>query len=173
MEYDDIAAGADTLEELYELFEALLCCCAKAGIQVEAAKVKFGVKEITFHNYTISREGMKPKEANLCPIRNMGIPRDVHQVNAFLGCCQQMASYVKEYTIMTSPLHNLTKKATTFPKPWLEGSVYDIAFHRLRAILLDTSLYLHHKNPNEMLLIEVDASDVGWGACAYQMYDIH
>ncbi len=31
---DDIAAGAGTLEELYELFEALLCCCAKAGIQV-------------------------------------------------------------------------------------------------------------------------------------------
>jgi hypothetical protein len=27
---DDIAAaGADTLEELYELFEALLCACAK------------------------------------------------------------------------------------------------------------------------------------------------
>jgi hypothetical protein len=37
---------------------------------------------------------------------------------------------------------------------------------------LDTNLYLHRKNPNEMLLIEVDASDVGWGACAYQMYII-
>ena len=28
---DDIAAGADTLEELYELLEALLCCCYRAG----------------------------------------------------------------------------------------------------------------------------------------------
>jgi hypothetical protein len=46
---DDIAAGADTLEELYELFEALVCCCAKAGIQVKAAKLKFGVTERTFH----------------------------------------------------------------------------------------------------------------------------
>ena len=167
---DDIAAGANTLEELYELFEALLCCCAKAGIQVKAAKVKFGVKELTFHNYTISRDGMKPKDANLCPIRNMGIPRDVHQVKAFLGCCQQMATYVKEYAIIASPLHNLTKKSTTFPKPWWEGSDYDLAFHRLKAILLDTNLYLHHKNPDEMLFIEVDASDVGWGACAYQMH---
>jgi hypothetical protein len=33
---DDIVAGADTLEELYELLEALLCCCHKAGIQVKA-----------------------------------------------------------------------------------------------------------------------------------------
>ncbi len=43
---DDIAAGANTLEELYELFEALLCCCAKAGIQVKAAKVKFAFDHI-------------------------------------------------------------------------------------------------------------------------------
>jgi hypothetical protein len=33
---DDIAAGANTLEELYELFEALICCCHKAGIQIKA-----------------------------------------------------------------------------------------------------------------------------------------
>jgi hypothetical protein len=166
---DDIAAGADTMEELYELFEALLCCCAKAGIQVKAAKLKFGVPEITFHNYTISQFGMKPKEANLCPIRNMVNLKDIHQVKAFLGCCQQMAGYVKEYAILAAPLHKLTKKATTFPKPWESGSDYDQSFRNLKHILLETSLYLHHKNPNEMLFIEVDASDVGWGACAYQM----
>jgi hypothetical protein len=47
---DDIAAGANTFEELYDLYEVLLCCCAKAGIQVKATKIKFGVKEVTFHN---------------------------------------------------------------------------------------------------------------------------
>ena len=107
---DDIAAGANSLEELYELFEALLCCCARAGIQVKASKVKFGVTEITFHNYTISQFGMKPKEANLCPIRNMEVLRDIHQVKAFLGCCQQMAGYVKEYAILAAPLHKLTNE---------------------------------------------------------------
>ena len=54
---DDICAGADTIEELYELFEALICCCKRAGIQVKASKVKFGVIKVTFHNYTITREG--------------------------------------------------------------------------------------------------------------------
>ena len=70
---DDIAAGANSLEELYDLYEALLCCCSKAGIQVKASKVKFGVKECTFHNYTISKHGVKPKDANLCSIRNLGM----------------------------------------------------------------------------------------------------
>ncbi len=54
----------------------------------------------------------------------------------------------------------------------MAGSDYDLAFHKIKAMLLDTQLYLHHKNPLEMLFIEVDASDVGWGACACQMKDI-
>ena len=51
---DDIAAGADTLEELFELLKALIECFDKAGgIQVKASKLIFGVREISFHNYTI------------------------------------------------------------------------------------------------------------------------
>jgi hypothetical protein len=94
---DDIAAEANTLEELYELFEALICACHKAGIQIKAAKVKLGVRKVTFHNDTISSEGVKPKEANLCGIRNMKEPKDIHQVRAFLGCCQQLKNFIKDY----------------------------------------------------------------------------
>jgi hypothetical protein len=36
-------------------------------------------------------------------------------------------------------------------------------------MLLDTQLYLYHKDPTKRLFLEVDASDVGWGGCAYQM----
>ncbi len=77
---DDIAAGADTLEELFDLFEALICYCARAGIQIKAAKVKFGVEKITFHSYTITAKGITPKEVNLCTIRNLKIPTDVSMV---------------------------------------------------------------------------------------------
>ncbi len=69
---DDIVAGADTLEELFELFDALICCCAKAGIQVKAAKVKFGVEKVTFHNYTITPNGVMPKDVNLCTTQYEG-----------------------------------------------------------------------------------------------------
>jgi hypothetical protein len=53
---NDIAAGADTLEELFELIEALIECFDEAGIQVKASKLIFGVREISFHNYTISKD---------------------------------------------------------------------------------------------------------------------
>ncbi len=38
---DDMAAGADTLEELFEIYKALVTALDKAGIQVKASKVDF------------------------------------------------------------------------------------------------------------------------------------
>jgi hypothetical protein len=166
---DDIAAGADTLEELYDLLEALICCCHRAGIQIKAGKLKFGVPNVVFHNYTISKEGTEPKAANICSFINMQEPKDVHQLRAFLGCCQQLNQYIKDYGIIAKPLHNITKKGVKGPPPWIKGSDYDNAFHKLKAIIADTKLYLHHKDATRRLFLEVDASDVGWGACAYQM----
>jgi hypothetical protein len=127
---DDIAAGADTLEELYELLEALICCCNRAGIQIKAGKLKFGVPKVVFHNYTISKGGTEPKEANICSFINMQEPKDIHQLRAFLGCCQQLNQYIKDYGIIAKPLHNITKKGAKGPPPWIKGSDYDNAFHK-------------------------------------------
>jgi hypothetical protein len=124
---------------------------------------------VTFHNYTISSKGVEPKEANLCGIRNFKEPKDISQVRAFLGCCQQLKHYIKDYGIIAKPLHDITKKGAKGPPPWVKGTDYDIAFLRLKALILDGKLYLHHKDKLRRLFLEVDASDVGWGACAYQM----
>ena len=165
---DDLACGADTLEELFELYKALIVCLAKAGIQVKAAKVKFGMEEISFHNYTISRERTRPKDENLLPIRNCAIPTTVTELKAFLGCTQQMSQYCQHYGLIAQPLHRLTRDKEPFPKPWLEGTDYDIAFHRIKTMMLDGSRFLWNKDSNKRLFIEVDACNDGWGCCVYQ-----
>ncbi len=124
---------------------------------------------MVFHNYTISKEGTAPKAVNICAFANMAESKDMHQVRAFLGCCQQLNQYIKDYGIIAKPLHNITKKGAKGPPPWIRGTDYDLAFKRLKAIISDTKLYLHHKNKLKRLFLEVDASDVGWGSCAYQM----
>jgi hypothetical protein len=103
---DDIAAGADTLEELYALLEALICCCNRAGIQIKAGKLKFGVPKVVFTfitTHTISKDGTEPKAANICSFINMQEPKDVHQLRAFLGCGQQLNQCIKDYGIIAKP----------------------------------------------------------------------
>ncbi len=75
------------------MLKALIECFDQAGIQVKASKLIFGVREISFHNYTISKDQTRPKDENLCPIRNMSTPRSVTELKAFLGCTQQMSQY--------------------------------------------------------------------------------
>ncbi len=82
---------------------------------------------------------------------------------------QQLYQYIKDYGIIAKPLHNITKKGAKGPPPCIKGSDYDLDFIKLKAIISDTKLYLHHKDKLRRLFLEVDASDVGWGACAYQM----
>jgi hypothetical protein len=94
-------------------------------------------------------------------------PRDMHQVRAFLGCCQKLNQYVRDYGIIAKPLHSITKKGAKGPPPRIKGSYYDLAFLILKAIISDSKLYLHHKEKLRRLFLEVDASDVQWGACAY------
>ncbi len=52
-----------------------------------------------------------------------------------------------------------------------KGEDCDLSFNSLRSAILDSTNFLHHKDCNARLFIEVDASDAGWGACAYQMVE--
>ena len=79
-----------------------------------------------------------------------------------------MANYVERYGIIAKPLHELTRKAVVFPKPWVAGADYDVAFYKLKAAMLDGTNYSWNKDSSKRLFLEVDASDVGWGCCAFQ-----
>jgi hypothetical protein len=97
--------------------------------------------------------------------------KEVTELKAFLGCTQQMSQYCRYYGIVASPLHRLTRVTEPFPKHWLPGTDYDIAFHRIKSMMLDESLFLWNKDSTKRLFIEVDACNEGWGACAYQYAD--
>jgi hypothetical protein len=49
-------------------------------------------------------------------------PKDIHQVGAFLGRCQQLKHYIKYYGIIAKPLHDITKKGANGPTPWIKGT---------------------------------------------------
>ena len=173
---DDMAAGANSMEELFEIYKALIQALHLAGIQLKASKVEFGRTECTFHNYTVvGGDGplagtTTPKTENLDPIANSSIPQTVTQLKAFLGATQQLANYVPQYSIAAAPLHRLTRKGIVFPsgEKWIHGTDYDIAYHMVKAMMTDTPLYLWNKVPGKHLFIEVDSCNEGWGAVIYQ-----
>ncbi len=91
----------------------------------------------------------------------MSTAKSVTELKAFLGCTQQMSQYCRYYGIVASPLHRLTRVTEPFPKLWLPGTDYDIAFHRIKSMMLDESLFLWNKDSTKRLFIEVDACNEG------------
>ncbi len=166
---DGMAAGAHTLEELFEIYKALVKTLAKAGIQIKSSKVEFGVEEITFHNYTIiggtgpMANTTTPKDENLDPIKSCGIPQSIKQLKALLGATQQVAQYVPYYALVAAPLHKRTRQDQSFPvgSKWIRGSDYDMAYHHVKSMMLDRPLYLRNKDNKKHLYFEVDSSDDG------------
>jgi hypothetical protein len=82
-------------------------------------------------------------------------PKDVHQLRAFLGCCQQLNQYIKDYDIIVKPLHNITKKGVKGPPPWIKGSDYDIA-KQMRSLLESISADPQLKQSKDSILLAED-----------------
>jgi tRNA A37 threonylcarbamoyltransferase TsaD len=71
-----------------------------------------------------------------------------------------MSQYIEGYYgITAAPLHELTKEARDFPKPWFKGEDYDLSFESLRSSILNSANFFHHKESVMRLVIEVDLSD--------------
>jgi hypothetical protein len=65
------------------------------------------------------------------------------------------------YCLSAASLHRLTRVTEPFPKQWLPGTDYDIAFYRIKSMMLDESLFLWNKDSLKRLFIEVDACNEG------------
>ncbi len=63
-----------------------------------------------------------------------------------LGMLSATQHYIKDYGIIAKPLHDITKKGANGPPPWIKGTSYDLAFVRLKTLILNGKLYLHHKD---------------------------
>ncbi len=50
---DNMVVGANSLEESFEIYKALIATSFKAGIQTKSSKMDFGIEEVTFHNYQV------------------------------------------------------------------------------------------------------------------------
>jgi hypothetical protein len=60
----------------------------EAGLKVKADKCSFGLSEIPYLGYIISREGIKPDPAKIQGIMDMNRPRTTTEARAIIGSVQ-------------------------------------------------------------------------------------
>ena len=104
---------------------------------------------------------MDPKKVEA--IRDWPQPKNVREVQAFLGFANFYRRFIKGYSEITEPLTNLTKKDTTL----LWTAKTEEAFQQLKKLFQNGSV-LRSFDPERPITIETDASDRAIGACLSQ-----
>lgn len=113
--------------------------------------------------YIISEEGITLSERHTNAVRNFPCPRNIHELQRFLGLTGYSRKFIQEYALIAKPLYHLTKKTVKFEF----DSTCMFAFERLKEKLTIYSV-LRVYNPAAETELHTDASSQGIAAILLQ-----
>ncbi|GBG86030.1 hypothetical protein CBR_g40931 [Chara braunii] len=160
---DDILIFSKSVEEHAKHVETVLSLLRQHKYKVYLEKCEFGRTKILYLGHEISAEGIRPKDAKVASIRDWPRPQTVTEVRSFLGMCGYYRNFVKNYSIVASPLTDLTR----LDKPWDWSDECEGAFKRLKHALMNHEV-LMVPDPQKPFIVTTDASQYGIGAVLTQ-----
>lgn len=160
---DVLVTGADRAEHLKRL-HAVLQRLQDAGLTVQKAKCDFFKDEVEYLGYTITKHGLKKSPGKVEAILKAPIPKDVSNLQSFLGLINYYRNFVPGASTILSPLYKLLQKGIR----WSWTPEHEKAFTTIKQHLA-SDLVLAHFNPNATIILTVDASPSGLGAILSQI----
>jgi hypothetical protein len=126
-------------------------------------KCTFCTDRVSFLGYVAIPQGIKVHQDKIEAIHNWHVPTMGKHVWSFLGIVGFYRRFVKDFSTIAAPLHELTKKGTTFT--W--AVAHQHAFNMLKDKLTHAPL-LQLSYFNKTFELECDASGFGLGGVLLQ-----
>ena len=177
---DDIIIYSETFEEHLQNLERVFSKLKEANLKLKPSKCFFLYKEVKYLGHLVSQEGIKPDPDKILTLKQWPTPNSVKDVRRFLGFAGFYRKFIKDFSKIARPLHDLTKKVsiesksgtkTSTRKPlendfcWLPE--HETAFQILKEALC-TPPTLAYANFTKPFILHTDASRSGLGAILYQ-----
>lgn len=151
---DDIMTYDKTIEEHRKSLTDVLERLRKNNLKVNLAKTKFFASEINYLSHIIDRNGSRPSERNIEAIKKFPKPKNLAEVQRFVGMASYFRKYINLFAQKAQPLHNLCKKNVEFE--WTDDC--NEAFEKLKTALT-TAPVLAFADFSRKFYISVDASN--------------
>ena len=116
-------------------------------------KCQFHVKEVEFLGAIVGKGEVKMDPIKVKAIEEWPVPTDLHSLCSFLSFGNYYKGFIEDYSRLTRPLHDLTKKGT----PWHWGDSQRIAFETLKEKFTSYPV-LRNPDPHKRYILDTDAS---------------
>lgn len=111
---DDVCLASTSWPEHLNLLNKILKIVEDSGLTLKPSKCLLGAKQITFLGHEISADGIKQDRNKLAAIKAMKPPKDLNELRRFLGLCSYYRKFVRGFSLIASPLLELTKKSVNY-----------------------------------------------------------
>ena len=107
---DDIIIFADTWEEHQHILDEVLSRIRSADLKVKREKCQFGQASVKFLGHIISVRGTEPDPMKVQAVQNFPTPICLREVRGLIGLASYYRRFVRNFSEIASPLHELTKR---------------------------------------------------------------
>ena len=162
---DDVIIFGSTFNQALSRLRSVFDRIKMAGFKLKAPKCELLAEEVSFLGHILSKEGIKPNEANIEKIVNWAVPKNLKDVRNILGLGSYYRRFVKDYSKHMHPLIQLTKKDEPFN--WTPEC--QSAFDFLKTKLTGPDIMVAHPTDTGHFILDTDACDVSLGAVLSQV----
>jgi len=161
--FDDILIYSKEFDEYMDHFRQVLDVLKKESLYANLKRCDFCMDIIIFLRYVVSAKGIEIDEAKVKAIQEWPTPKSITEVRSFHGLASFYRRFVKDFSMIASPLTEIIKKSIGFK--W--GEEQESAISLLKSKLISAQL-LSLPNFNKAFEIECYASGIGIGAILIQ-----
>ena len=107
---NNIIIGIDGKEEYNKLVEEIVKRLVENDLYVKPEKCKWKVRKVGFLGVVIGLKRIKMEEDRIKRVLDWLIPKCVKDIQKFLGLANYYYQFIKDFTSIARPLHDMIKK---------------------------------------------------------------
>jgi hypothetical protein len=160
---DDILIWSSTLEEHWKIVHEVLRRLEEHDLYLCSEKCEFEQSHVDYLELVISPGKVSMDPIKVKAVRNWTPPTKLKEVRSFIGFANFYRCFIKDFSKICRPLHNLTKKDV----PFVWSPTQQAAFKTLKAAFTSKPV-LAIWSPTRPTRIKVDASGYATGGAISQ-----
>ncbi|KAL5519625.1 hypothetical protein ACEPAH_1308 [Sanghuangporus vaninii] len=159
---DDILVFSNTREEHCERTRRVFEILHKNKLFLKPQKCEFEVNTVKYLGHIIGNGEVRMDPKKTIAVQEWPIPKNVHEVQQFLGLGNWLHRFVEGYSSVVKPLTSLTGKAE-----WRWGEEQQKAFEELKKRLTNPPILVIPNN-EDPFRVKADVSDFATGGVLLQ-----